>query len=197
EPASQVAELLLELFPASRVIFLLRDGRDVVDSWVDGYRDGTWAHQGGAYPVSDEGRLALIRWQAAVWLRRTELMQRSFAEIEPANRILIRYEDLREEPAAALEDTCELFGIELARSQLRAVANANVYERVPSGEKGEGREIRRAMPGGWRENMSPVEIDAMHEILAGKLVELSYLNEGEGIEPTSLAERGSKGPRAA
>ncbi|MDP9228277.1 MAG: sulfotransferase, partial [Actinomycetota bacterium] len=50
EPASQVAELLLELFPSSRVIFLLRDGRDVVDSWVDGYRDGTWAHQGGAYP---------------------------------------------------------------------------------------------------------------------------------------------------
>ena len=71
EPGSQAAELLLSLFPDSRVIFLLRDGRDVVDSWLDGYRDGSWALAEGAFPIRDDGRLAFVRWQSSVWRYRT------------------------------------------------------------------------------------------------------------------------------
>jgi hypothetical protein len=40
EPGSHAADLLLDLFPKSHLIFLLRDGRDVVDSWVDAYQSG-------------------------------------------------------------------------------------------------------------------------------------------------------------
>ena len=62
EPGSHVATFLAELFPSSKVIFLLRDGRDVVDSWLDAYSAGSWAIPGGAFPVSEEGRVPLIRW---------------------------------------------------------------------------------------------------------------------------------------
>ena len=175
EPASQVAELLLELFPSSRLIFLLRDGRDVVDSWLDAYRDGTWATEGGAYPVSAEGRLALIRWQSSVWLKRTEVMQKACAGLDDSQRLLVRYEELRERPAVALERICDLLEIDGHPDRLHAVANANLYERVPLGERGEGREIRRAAPGGWRDSMSAEEIEVMHRILAPKLVELGYI----------------------
>jgi hypothetical protein len=175
EPASHVSELLLELFPGSRLIWLLRDGRDVVDSWLDAYREGTWATDGGAYPVSAEGRLAMIRWQSSVWLKRTEAMQRANDALPPQQRLLVRYERLREHPAAALERICSLLGIAEDPERVRAVANANLYERVPQGERGEGREIRRAEPGGWRESMSAEEIEAMHRILAPKLIELGYI----------------------
>lgn len=39
EPGSHVAGLLTELFPHFALIFLLRDGRDVVDSWLAAYQD--------------------------------------------------------------------------------------------------------------------------------------------------------------
>ena len=175
EPASHVSDRLLGLFPASKLIWLLRDGRDVVDSWLDAYREGTWATEGGAYPVSPEGRLAMIRWQASVWLKRTEVMQRTFAELDPSQRLLVRYEDLREHPGQALERICGLLAITEDRDRVYAVANANLYERVPVGERGEGREIRRATPGGWRESMTGEEIEAMHRILAPKLTELGYI----------------------
>ena len=56
EPGSHVADLLLDLFPRSRFVFLLRDGRDVVDSWLAAYRPGSWALDEGAFPVTERGR---------------------------------------------------------------------------------------------------------------------------------------------
>lgn len=32
---------------------------DVVDSWLDAYREGSWAISGGTFPVSAEGRIPL------------------------------------------------------------------------------------------------------------------------------------------
>ena len=182
EPASQTADLLLELFPASRLIFLLRDGRDVVASWLDAYRSGSWAIQGGAYPVSASGRLGLIRWQAAVWRKRTEVVQAAFEERDPALRVMIRYEELRRDPADALRRVCATLGISPDPDRLESIASANSYESVPFGEKGQGREIRRAQPGSWRESMTSEEIAAMHEILGPKLAELGYPDpSGRGL----------------
>jgi hypothetical protein len=55
EPGSHVADQLVSLFPGSRLVFLLRDGRDVVDSWLAAYRSGSWALDEGAFPVTDRG----------------------------------------------------------------------------------------------------------------------------------------------
>jgi hypothetical protein len=179
EPGSHAADTIMELFPDSFLIFLLRDGRDVVDSWLDAYRDGSWATEEGAYPLSDTGRLALIRWQASVWLHRTEVVQETFARQPPERRVLIRYEELRPEPVLGLAAICELLGIEADGERLEEIAGANSYSSVPFEQKGAGREIRRAEPGGWRSSMSETEIEAMHEILAPKLTELGYLQPGD------------------
>ena len=179
EPGSHAADRIMDLFPASGLIFLLRDGRDVVDSWVDAYRDGSWATEEGAYPVEDGGRAALIRWQASVWLHRTEVVQETYARTDPGRRVLIRYEEMRADPPAALARICAMLGIEATDGQLEEIANAHEFSRVPESHRGNGREIRRAQPGGWADHMSREEILAMHEILAEKLDELGYLKPGD------------------
>ena len=40
--------------------------------------------------------------------------------------------------------------------------------------KGKGKPLRFASPGRWRESMSAEDQDAIHEVMAGKLVELGY-----------------------
>ncbi len=179
EPGSHVADTIMDLFPDSCLIFLLRDGRDVVDSWLDAYRDGSWATEEGAYPLDDAGRTALIRWQSSVWLHRTEVVQETYARTDPERRVLVRYEQMRADPVGALERICGVLGVEAGRSELERIASGNEFSRVPDSRKGAGRQIRRARPGGWAAHMSEEETAAMHEILADKLDELGYLRPGD------------------
>jgi ribosomal protein L34E len=170
EPGSHVAPLLAELFPASRVIFLLRDGRDVVDSWLDGYQDGAWAIPGGAFPVAGEARIALIRWLSAVWAYRSRAVQQAFDARPPGGRLLIRYETLRERTGEALAEICEL--LELDRGRAVEIAERHRFERLP--ERGPSRRERVASPGSWRQNLSAAEQEAMHEALGEALLEFGY-----------------------
>jgi Sulfotransferase family len=179
EPGSHAADTIMDLFPDSSLIFLLRDGRDVVDSWLDAYRDGSWATDEGAYPLDDTGRPALIRWQSSVWLHRTEVVQETYARTHPERRVLIRYEEMRADPVAALERICSMLGIQATREQLEEIAGTHCFSRVPKSDKGAGREIRRAEPGGWASHMTREEIGQMHEILGPKLDELGYLRPGD------------------
>lgn len=169
---SHVADLIMSLFPEAGLVFLLRDGRDVVDSWVDAYQQDTWAAD--AYPLADSGRLAFVRWQAAVWRLRTEVVQRAYDEHPPRRRLLLRYEELQPRPEPALEQVCALAGLDTDPELLAGIAERHCYESVPPEQKGSGREIRSARPGGWRENLTGEEQAAMTDIMGPKLAELGY-----------------------
>lgn len=173
EPGSQVAPLLTELFPRSKLIFLLRDGRDVVDSWLDAYQAGSWAIRGGAFPVAPEGRVALIRWLSSVWAYRTEAVLEAFRSRPPGDRVMIRYEDLRFRPLDGLEAVCSKLGIDAANAA--EISLRHDFARLPAEAHGSLREVRAARPGGWRENLSPWEQDAMHEALGETLARVGYL----------------------
>jgi hypothetical protein len=175
EPGSHAAPLLVDLFPSSKIIFLLRDGRDVVDSWLDGYRDGSWAIPGGAFPVSEKGRIPLIRWLSAVWVVRSRSVQRAFDSLPPENRLLVRYETLREQTVATLRAACEMLGLDAGHAA--EAAERHRFERVPARQRGPRREVRAACPGSWRENLSSSEQDAMHEALGSALEEFGYAGE--------------------
>lgn len=172
EPGSHVAPLLSELFPSSKLIFLLRDGRDVVDSWLDAYSDGSWAIPGGAFPVSEEGRIPLIRWLAAVWSYRSRAVRRAYEARGVEDRILIRYEELRAEPEEWLRRICALAGIDPQR--VPEVVERHRFEQQPRAARGRRRFLRQARPGGWRENLSPAEQRAMQEAMGETLAEFGY-----------------------
>jgi hypothetical protein len=174
EPGSHVADQLMSLFPRSRLIFLLRDGRDVVDSWLAAYRTGSWALDEGAFPATPAGREALVRWQSDVWAFRTDVVQRAYA-VQPADRrVLVRYEDLVADPVRQLVRIGKLLPVPTPRRALAAAAAAHDYGRVPQAEKGDDKFIRSAQPGGWHDNLTPAEQRIMHEVMGAKLVELGY-----------------------
>ena len=181
EPGSQAAELLLSLFPRSRLIFLLRDGRDVVDSWLAAYRDGTWAQDEGAFPLAPHGREAFIRWQAAVWAYRAEAVGRAFAAHDPARRVLVRYEDLLGEPVAELDRVCHAAGIRASERHLRDAVAEHAFNDLPADRKGDVHAIRAASPGGWRRAMTDRERDAMLAEMGEALRRFGYLADDEAV----------------
>jgi hypothetical protein len=179
EPGSHVAPFLCELFPRSKLVFLLRDGRDVVDSWLDAYRDGSWAIRGGAFPVTPEGRVTLIRWLSSVWAYRTKAVLRAFESRRPEDRLLVRYEEMRERPGQTLREIGALLGLDTARSG--EIADGHAFERLPETSRGPLKETRLASPGSWQEHLSDEEQQAMHEVLGGVLAEVGYLEDERAL----------------
>jgi Sulfotransferase family len=175
EPGSHAAELLFTLFPGSRLVFLLRDGRDVVDSWLDAYKRDSWALDEGAYPTATHGRLHLVRWLSSVWTYRTEVVRAAYERHPPSRRVAVRYENLRADPARELVRICSGLELDVGEERLRSIADAHAYERVSAAEKGAGKIVRAATSGGWRQNMSPEEQRAMIEIMGDKLAQLRYI----------------------
>lgn len=174
EPGSQVAPLLFDLFPASKLIFLLRDGRDVVDSWLAAYREGSWALPEGAFAADRDSRLPLVRWLASVWVYRTNAVREAFDARPMGSRVLIRYEDLRRRTAETLEEACAALGLAAPRQRIRASAERHSFEQVPRERRGPAEPIRAATPGAWRKNLTAAEQDAAEEIMGGLLAELGY-----------------------
>jgi len=172
EPGSHVAPFLAELFPSSKVIFLLRDGRDVVDSWLDAYSDGSWAIPGGAFPVNEEGRIPLIKWLSEVWAYRSRAVKQAYDARAEGDRIQIRYEELRSATDTCMERICAIAGIDAER--VAEVVEAHRFEKLPRAERGRRSFTRQARPGGWRDNLNAAEQKAMHEAMGDALAEFGY-----------------------
>ena len=162
---SQVADWIMSLLPQSRLVFLLRDGRDVVDSWLDAYQDGGWITEDGGFPVAPHGRLAFIKWQATVWRYRTEATQRAYDAHAPDRRVLVRYEELLEDPARELGRVLETIGLCVPAERLAEVAAEHAYAKVPAAERGAGKFVRAASPGSWCERLNEEEQAALLEIV--------------------------------
>jgi Sulfotransferase family len=174
EPAgSQSADIIMRAQPTARLLFLLRDGRDVVDSELAAFTPGGWlesmfAHVGG---IEQAERLDFVRGSAYRWLWRTEVVEAAL-DAHRGPKHTVRYEDLLREPERHLRELVKWLAVPLDGFDVAAVANRFAFERIP--DRGVTRFNRFATPGAWRENLRPDEQAAVDDILGAKLRELGY-----------------------
>jgi Sulfotransferase family len=168
---AQAADMILDALPGSRLIFLLRDGRDVVDSHLAAIQPGSWAGQGSG--ASANGRLAAVSDAAHKWLWRTEIVEAAFSAHQGPKR-LVRYEDLLADPLAELRSLLDWLELETPAADLQANVERNAFERLPEESTGPLQFSRAASPGLWRENLSDEEQRLLESIIGDKLAELGY-----------------------
>jgi hypothetical protein len=173
---SSGAGFVMSLLPKSRMIFLLRDGRDVVDSMVDAQMPGGWlSHQ---VPERAEAlrrnRVAVVRHESHLWLGRTQAVKRAFDAHPPHQRMLVRYEAARSDPAAVLRSLERWLGMPRSDAGRADALRWNDFDAFPAAAKGSGKPLRAARPGLWRENLTAEEQAAMTDIMGPQLAELGY-----------------------
>jgi hypothetical protein len=172
---SHGAEFMMSLLPRARLIFLVRDGRDIIDSLIDGMTKGGWLDKGYMQRMETaEDRLAFATSEARAWLERTNVVEHAYEAHPPERRWKLRYEDLRADTRATLRPLVDWLGIEWSDRELEAAISANAFEAIPTQRKGPGTQRRAATPGLWQQNMSDEERRAMEEIMGPKLIELGY-----------------------
>jgi len=172
---SQSADVIMAALPRSRLLFLLRDGRDVVDSELAANLEGSWvgALFSEARGVTSEERLSFVTQSAHKWLWRTSVVQEAYAAHE-GPKLLVRYEELRREPLNGLRAILDWIGLPMPEPRLRELVDELSFERIPKESRGPKQFSRAATPGLWRESLSHEEQAAVLDVIAPKLRELGY-----------------------
>jgi Sulfotransferase family len=166
---SQAADRIMSVLPESRMLFLLRDGRDVIDSEVTSLEPGSWRNQDAAIQAP---RRELIEHAAWAWRIRTEAVQRAFEAHDESRRMMIVYRDLLSDTAGWLERIYRWCGLPVDADAIRATVDLYAFEAVP--DPGPKMFVRAATPGLWRERFDSAEIALIDSIIGEKLRELGF-----------------------
>jgi len=160
--------------PLSKMILVLRDGRDVIDSLVDARMKGSWGIELDEKSVNSNNRINFIRNHARWWVIRTNLLLKTFDERPKDLRFKIKYEDLRYNTFEELKKIYDFIGIKIPEKKLEQIVEKYSFENIPSEKKGSGKVTRSASPGKWKENFSEEEQRIMSEVMSETLSQLGY-----------------------
>lgn len=168
---------LLTQFPESKIICVLRDGRDVVRSLIE----APWA-----IPKNPR-RLGLfcIQWTDAV--EQTIQYQKT---LPPGRFMTVKFEDILRQPQPELEKICAFIGEKFEPTQLQP---AQASSAIPDWEKKWKNKASETLDPGrieaWRKSADQNQIWAMNSMMGDMLERMGYSDTKlEGCPPTMRAK---------
>ena len=163
EPNGSIgAPLLLEATPDSRMIFLLRDPRDVIASRLDAFAKSGWAVRDRDYSTPEKLNRHTKRL-ARDYLTVVSKVQEAY-EAHQGKKTLVRYEDLRYDTIDVLKAMYDALEVEADEVQLEAAVEKHSWENIPEEQKGKDKFFRKAQAGGWRDDLSSEQIKLVEDI---------------------------------
>lgn len=167
------------------MLFLIRDGRDVIDSRVQASGEGGWlaATEGAQFRTAGE-RLAWVRTACREWACNVDAVRRAHDAHSPDLRRTVRYEDLLADTAGEIGSLFEWLGLARGRARVERIIADTAFEAVPAERRGEHQPYRAASPGLWRKNLTAAEQDSAEDIMGPRLAALGYET---GRSPESVA----------
>jgi hypothetical protein len=167
---------ILERFPKSKVICMIRDPRAVIVS----YRD--WKNQGGFDFEKDPGhREELERdherarqsynllLMSMLWRSTVGAAERAAREFGPERVRLVKYEDLARNPREHLSATCEWLGLPFEEAMLEAPMSNSSFARYELRSGVSTESIDR-----WRKKLSAVEVGIIQAVCRSAMNRMGY-----------------------
>jgi len=178
EPSGSIsADLLSEILSTSKIIILLRDGRDIIDSKIDEVSGGGWElklKKGIKQELTEEKRISHIKNTSKFWISLMEILLKTYNNHSKNLRYKLRYEDLLKNTQGELKKLYQFLEIEIDDKNLETIVEQFKFENVPQKLKGAGKFKRFASPGKWKENFNDKEKDLMNNLLKEMLQRLEY-----------------------
>ena len=175
EPNGSIgAPLLMEALPESRMIFLIRDPRDVVASSMDARSEGSWLSERREVQRSTSKQArnpnVYVRMRANSYVQQIEKTWQAY-RAHGGRKVMVRYEDLRADTLQTMKRIYSELEIPVQQTELARSVEKHSWENIPEEEKGEGKKRRKAKPGGWREDLTTRQVEIVEDITAPLLNE--------------------------
>ena len=140
--------VLNTLFPEARFIHIVRDGRDVFDSWrkMD--------------PSKNNASVIALDWSYKIFK-----IEKSFSRMPSGHTFTLRYEDLLEKPEEVIKEVCTFLNVGYEPAMLDFYKTSHFY----IGEHHSDlifNAINRSNTAKWHKNLTPLEIKSFN-LLAG------------------------------
>ena len=178
EPSGSVgADIIAKCFPKSRIIVMLRDGRDILDSKIDGLTPQGWEaveKKGLLEPITEKNRLRYIKKYSKNWVHLVQTLKETFKKHPKELRYQLRYEELLKNTLNELKKLYQFLSIDAKEEDLKEIINRYSFEKIPKNQKGKGKFRRFATPGMWRENFNEEEKRLIEKIMGETLRDLGY-----------------------
>jgi hypothetical protein len=170
---SEAADILADTLPQSRLLIVVRDGRDVVDSMLDALQPGAWASDLATLDPGADERRRFIADYGALWSERIRVVLSAQSGRPPEQQRLVRYEDLLADPVEQVAGILRWMGLEPPPT-LREHVERLSFDRVSEEHRGTGNFHRAASPGLWRQQLAPDEQALANEVMGPVLERLGY-----------------------
>ncbi len=191
-PYPGTAELVIsrirELFPKSKIIQLVRDGRDVVTSgtfdWLLKDAAGTLRHQffvekkSGTKLTRFFDDIVLEKW-AKNWVETIDAFHDADADLQ------IRYESMIEDQPSVLGKIFRLLEVEGSSETAVSCADAVTFEKATGRSSGDGQptaKARKGIVGDWKNYFTQQDGELFNAIAGQQLVALGYQNDPSWVE---------------
>jgi len=166
---------LQALWPETKFVHIVRDGRDVVCSWYKGMKTYRWGH---LLPPSHQDLESLdwISRAAHSWVEALDIVLNDLKEVD---HIQIKYEELLDDPLREVDKLERYLGWNLDRTFCDKIADSTQHPYhaklqdqwfVPDHKNRVGRH---------KENLSQEKIEMVEEITKETLIRLGYEKERE------------------
>ncbi len=190
--AKYVVDEIHRLFPESKIIHLVRDGRDVLTSgtfdWLLKDAEGTDRHEFYSNPVPGMKLerffdAKVIKKWAANWNETVDL----FEEVEPAARIT--YEAMKEDMPEALKQLFEVLGVESSNEIAEQCAEASTFERMsgrPPGQEDPTAKARKGIIGDWKNYFTLADGELFDALAGEQMQKMGYEENSEWVKSLPL-----------
>ena len=170
---SRGAPFLMEALPESRMIFLVRDPRDVAASAINATyiprRNRPQPKEARRKRV-EENPDVFVRGRARSYLQDVKFTKRAY-EAHKGRKVLVRYEDLRADTLSTMKHIYSTLEIPVGEEELAKAVEKYNWENIPEDQKGSSKGRRKATPGGWKEDLTPEQIEIVEREAAPILEE--------------------------
>ena len=190
--AKLVLSEIKRLFPESKVIHLVRDGRDVLTSgtfdWLLKDAEGTARHEFYFNPIPGM-RLErffdakVIKKWAANWSETIDI----FDEVEPDIRVT--YEEMKEDMPEAMKRIFDVLNIESSTEIALACEEGSTFERMsgrPPGQEEPTAKARKGIVGDWKNYFTLVDGELFDALVGEQMAKMGYETNSDWVKELPL-----------
>ena len=175
---SMAADIISACLPNSKILIILRDGRDVINSQITALSEGGYAVKvaGGKFqPLAGERRRITILMNSRKWKKLVEILMNTYQNHNKNLRYIVRYEDLLENTFDELLKLYQFIDIPIEKKKIASIISESSVDSIPSELKGIGTTVQFAKAGAWNGRFDDKEIALIQEVIGDKLANLGYL----------------------